>query len=59
MTKASNIRKGKRNGSESNANSKASASDRKHQEQRLQEDKSIKLGTDQSGKTRERPNDKR
>ena len=59
MTKASNIKGGKRNGSQSNADSKASASDRKHDEKQIQEGKSIKMGTEQAGKMRERPATKR
>jgi hypothetical protein len=50
MTKASNQRMGKRSGSQSNANSRASASDRKHDAKQVRENKSIKLGTDNSGK---------
>jgi hypothetical protein len=50
MTKASNQRMGKRNGSQSNANSRASASEREHDDKQVREDKSIKLGADNSGK---------
>lgn len=53
MTKASNQRMGKRSGSQSNANSKASASDRKHDEKQLRENKSIKAGTEQRGKMKD------
>ena len=53
MTKAGNQRMGKRNGSQSNANSKASASDRKHDEQQSRENKSIKAGTQQRGKMKD------
>jgi len=42
--------KGKRNGSQSNANSKASASDRQHDDRQVRENKSIKAGTEQGGK---------
>ena len=50
MTKASNQRMGRRSGSQSNANSRASASDRKHDEKQVRENKSIKLGADNTGK---------
>jgi hypothetical protein len=53
MTKAGNQRMGKRNGSESNAHSKASPSDRKHDEKQVREEKSIKSGTEQAGKLKE------
>lgn len=46
MTKASNQRMGKRNGSQSNARSRASASDRQHDEQQVRH---IKVGTEQRG----------
>jgi hypothetical protein len=41
---------GSRSGSDSNNSSRASASDRRHQEQRTLEGKSIKAGSEQSGK---------
>jgi hypothetical protein len=50
MTKASNQRMGKRNGSQSNANSAASASDERHERKEVREKKSIKAGADNSGK---------
>jgi len=50
MTKASNQRMGKRSGSQSNANSRASASDRKHDDKQVRQGKSIKLGSDNTGK---------
>jgi hypothetical protein len=50
MTKASNQRMGKRSGSQSGANSRASASDRKHDDKQVRENKSIKLGADNTGK---------
>ena len=50
MTKASNQRMGKRNGSQSGANSRASASDRKHDDKQVREGKSVKLGSDNNGK---------
>jgi hypothetical protein len=50
MTKASNQRMGKRNGSQSNANSRASAGDVKHDDKQVRQDKSIKLGADNTGK---------
>jgi hypothetical protein len=50
MTKASNQRMGRRNGSQSNANSRASASDRKHDDKQVRQNKSIKLGADNTGK---------
>ena len=53
MTKASNQRMGKRSGSESNARSKASASDRKHAEKQVSENKSVKAGSDNQGKLKE------
>lgn len=53
MTKASNQRMGKRTGSQSNARSAASPSDREHDEKRVREDKSIKSGTEQRGKMKD------
>lgn len=53
MTKPSNQRMGKRTGSESNARSKASASDKKHAEKQVRAEKSIKLGTEQGGKLKD------
>lgn len=50
MTKASNQRMGKRSGSQSNANSKASASEKKHDDKQVRQNKSIKPGTDNTGK---------
>jgi len=53
MTKASNQRMGKRTGSQSNAKSRASASDKKHDEKQILENKSIKPGTDNTGKLKD------
>jgi hypothetical protein len=53
MTKPSNQRMGKRTGSESNARSKASASDKKHDQKQVRDEKSIKLGTEQGGKLKD------
>ena len=53
MTKPSNQRMGKRSGSQSNAGSKAAASDRKHDEKQVREGKSVKLGTEQGGKLKD------
>lgn len=44
---------GSRSGSDSNNASRASASDRKHDKSKVREGKSIKAGTEQSGKTRD------
>ena len=52
MTKGKSKTSG-RNGSQSNNASKASASDRRHAERRTMEDKSIKLGSDNSGKRKD------
>jgi hypothetical protein len=41
---------GSRSGSDSNNASRASASDRRHEERRVREGKSIKAGSEQSGK---------
>jgi hypothetical protein len=49
MTKGKS-KTGSRSGSDSNNASRASASDRKHDQSKVREDKSIKLGTEQSGK---------
>jgi hypothetical protein len=49
MTKGKS-KTGSRSGSDSGNNSRASASDRRHDEKKMQQDKSIKLGTEQSGK---------
>jgi hypothetical protein len=53
MTKASNQRMGRRNGSQSNANSRASASDKKHDQKQVRSEKSLKSGTEQRGKMKE------
>jgi hypothetical protein len=53
MTKASNQRMGRRNGSQSNANSRASASDKKHDRKQVRDEKSLKAGTEQGGKMKE------
>lgn len=42
-----------RTGSQSNNNSRASGSDRQHDEEKKQQGKSIKLGTENSGKLKE------
>jgi hypothetical protein len=42
-----------RNGSESNKNSRASASDRKHDDKQVRENKSTHLGADNSGKLKD------
>lgn len=52
MTKGKS-KTGSRSGSDSNNASRASASDRRHRGQRMREDKSIKLGTEQRGKLKE------
>ena len=52
MTKGKS-KTGSRSGSDSNNKSRASASDERHMQQRLREDKSIKLGTEQSGKLKQ------
>jgi len=52
MTKGKSKTSG-RNGSNSNNHSKASASDRKHADKRMQERKSIKMGSDNSGKRKD------
>jgi hypothetical protein len=44
---------GSRSGSDSNNNSRASASDRRHEEKKLLEGKSVKLGTEQRGKLKD------
>jgi hypothetical protein len=44
---------GSRSGSDSNNNSRASASDRRHQEKKVLEGKSVKLGTEQRGKLKD------
>jgi hypothetical protein len=41
---------GSRSGSDSNNASRASASDRRHDEKQVRQQKSIKAGTEQSGK---------
>lgn len=41
---------GSRSGSDSNNGSRASASDRRHAQQQVREGKSLKAGTEQSGK---------
>lgn len=46
-------RLGRRNGSQSNAGSKASASDARHDEQQNREGKSLKTGTGQRGKMKD------
>jgi hypothetical protein len=53
MTKSSKQRTGKRTGSESNARSRASASDKKHDQKQVRDEKSIKLGTEQGGKLKD------
>lgn len=53
MTKPSNQRTGKRTGSESNARGKASASDKKHDQKQVRDEKSVKLGTEQGGKLKD------
>jgi hypothetical protein len=52
MTKGKS-KTGGRSGSDSNNASRASASDRKHDKKKMLEDKSIKIGTEQSGKKKE------
>jgi hypothetical protein len=52
MTKGKS-KTGSRSGSDSNNHSRASASDRRHGEKRMREEKSIKLGTEQSGKLKQ------
>jgi hypothetical protein len=49
MTKGKS-KTGSRSGSDSNNASRASASDRQHEQKKVRQDKSIKLGTEQSGK---------
>lgn len=49
MTKGKS-KTGSRSGSDSNNASRASASDRRHRQEQVREDKSIKLGTEQRGK---------
>jgi hypothetical protein len=49
MTKGKS-KTGSRSGSDSGNASRASASDRRHDEQQVRKDKSIKLGTEQAGK---------
>jgi len=44
--------KSTRNGSDSNSNSRASASDRKHDRRQIDTGKSLKAGTETSGKRR-------
>jgi hypothetical protein len=44
---------GGRSGSDSNNASRASASDRRHEERRVREGKSIKAGSEQSGKMKD------
>ncbi len=53
MTKASNQRMGRRNGSQSNADSLASATERKHEDKQVRQGKSIKAGSDNSGKLKD------
>ncbi|TFZ03077.1 hypothetical protein EZ313_17850 [Ramlibacter henchirensis] len=52
MTKGKS-KTGGRSGSDSSNASRASASDRKHDKKKMQDDKSIKLGTEQSGKMKD------
>ena len=52
MTKGKS-KTGSRSGSDSNNASRASASDRRHDDQQVRRDKSIKLGAEQSGKRKE------
>ncbi|HYE41025.1 MAG TPA: hypothetical protein VEB23_13900 [Ramlibacter sp.] len=49
MTKGKS-KTGSRSGSDSNNASRASASDRRHDAQKVRQDKSIKAGTEQRGK---------
>jgi hypothetical protein len=44
---------GGRSGSDSNNASRASASDRRHDDQQLRQGKSIKIGTEQRGKLKD------
>jgi hypothetical protein len=44
---------GSRSGSDSNNNSRASASDRRHDQRKMVEGKSLKAGTEQSGKMKD------
>jgi hypothetical protein len=44
---------GARSGSDSNNNGRASASDRRHDGQRMMQDKSIKLGSENAGKRKD------
>jgi hypothetical protein len=52
MTKGKS-KTGSRSGSDSNNASRASASDRRHDDRQVRQDKSIKLGTEQSGKRKD------
>lgn len=52
MTKGKS-KTGSRSGSDSNNASRASASDRRHREQRMRDDKSLKAGTEQRGKLKD------
>jgi hypothetical protein len=52
MTKGKS-KTGGRSGSDSNNHSRSSASDVKHDDQRQRDEKSIKLGTEQSGKRKD------
>jgi hypothetical protein len=45
---------GSRSGSDSNNASRASASDRRHGERQVRQEKSIKAGTEQGGKLKDR-----
>jgi len=53
MTKASNQRMSKRSGSQSNANSRASGSDGKHDREQQLKGKSMKSGVDNQGKRKD------
>jgi hypothetical protein len=55
MTKGKS-KTGSRSGSDSSNHSRASASDRRHDAKQVREDKSIKLGTEQSGKRKQSEN---
>jgi hypothetical protein len=52
MTKGKS-KTGSRSGSDSNNASRASASDRRHDQQQNRQDKSLKAGTEQGGKMKE------
>jgi hypothetical protein len=52
MTKGKS-KTGSRSGSDSNNASRASASDRRHDQRKVVEDKSLKAGTEQGGKRKD------